>query len=249
MNKNNEKFPDIFVGALVGFLISLIFFVQIDVLPKRIEHYVMIVSYILIALSAIIAMFQLRQNAKKNQKEEKWNEKYLAYTKINEYIKDLEKQRTLLDKITVEKKLIINDEGHPISFSDRRTIKKPLHHEEIHDWVCKHDDNKCKIVNGSCNGKDMYITTIDGANVIRAFISIINTYEMIASGIKQGMLNRELVFDSLDSSIVSNFKFFEDYIMHRRKKHDAIDFASDWESLCKEIIEQKKGEIKSHLRL
>lgn len=239
-NNSNDKFPDIFVGAFIGFLLSILAFIIIDKLPKDIEHYVMIFSYILIACSAIVALFQLQQNAKKNQKEEQWNQKYLAYTKINEYIKYLEKQRTKLDEITVEKELIKNSAGIPISFSDRRTIKRPLNHEEIHDWVCKHDDKKCKIISPSADGKDMYVTTIDGANVVRLLISIINTYEMIASGIKQGMLNKELVLDALDSSIVNNFEFFEDYIKHRRRKHDSIEFACDWENLYKEIKKQKK---------
>ncbi len=239
-NCNPDKIPDVIVGAFVGFLLSILAFLIVDKLPKDVEHYVMILSYILIAFSAIVALFQLQQNIKKNQKEDQWNQKYLAYTKINEYVKYLEKQRTLLDKITVEKELIKNSAGVPISFSDRRTIKRPLNHEEIHDWVCKHDENKCKIISPSIDGKDMYVTTIEGANVVRLLISIINTYEMIASGIKQGMLNKELVLDALDSSIVNNFDFFEDYIKHRRRKHDATDFACDWENLSKKIKEQKK---------
>lgn len=225
-------------GIFVGFVLSVFTFIFTEAMPKDVEHYVMIISYILISFSAILALLQLKQNAKKNLKEEKWNEKYLAYTKINEYVKHLEKKRTILDKITVEKKLIKNDKGTPISFSDRRNMKKPLDYKEIHSWVCKLDKNKCKIVNSSIEGKDVYVTTIDGANVIRILLSIINTYELIASGIKKGLLDRDLVLDSLKSSIVKNFEFFESYIKHRREKHDSHDFACVWESLYNEL---KKG--------
>lgn len=225
----------LFIGLFFGFIFSIICFILTEAIPRDVEHYVMIVSYILISCSAVFALIQLRQNARKNLREEKWNEKYLAYTKINDYIKYLEQQRTLLDKITVKKKLIKNDKGEAISFSDRRNTKKPLDYEEIHNWVCKHGKNKCKIINTSIEKKDIFITTINGAHVVRILLSIINTYEMIASGIKNGMLDRKLVLDSLSPSIINNFTFFENYIKHRREKHESEDFACDWESLYNEI--------------
>lgn len=235
-----KKILFLFIGIFFGFIFSILCFIVTEAIPRDVEHYVMIVSYVLISCSAVLALIQLRQNAKKNLKEEKWNEKYLAYTKINDYIKYLEQQRTLLDKITVKKRLIKNDKGLPISFSDRRNMKIPLDFEEIHNWVCKHDKNKRKIINTSIEKKDIFITTIDGAHVVRILLSIINTYEMIASGIKNGMLDRELVLDSLSPSIVSNFTFFENYIKHRRDKHESENFACDWESLYIDIKKSNK---------
>lgn len=230
-----KKYLFLFIGIFIGFILSIFTFIFTESIPRNVEHYVMIISYILISFSAILALFQLRQNAKKDLKEEEWNKKHLAYIKINEYVKSLEQQRTLLDKITVEKKLIKNNKGTPISFSDRRNMKTPLDYKEIHTWVCKHDKNKLKVVNTSIEEKNIYVTTISGANVIRILISIINTYELIASGIKKGLLDRDLVLDSLKSSIVKNFEFFENYINHRREKHDSHDFACDWESLYNEL--------------
>lgn len=238
----------IFFGIVVAILSIIILFLGFT---KEDGNYILEVVRVLfsggIFLTVIAAIVQIRQNAKKNEHdkqhnltkleaERKWKKKYLAYIKINEYVKDLETQRTLLDKVTIENNLIKNNNDKTISFSDRRNFNSPLTFEEVHTWVCETDD-KNNIINADIKS-DKCATSIHGAIVVRSLISIINTYEMIATGIKQDMLEYDMIVDVMSNSIVSNFEFMKKYIAHRRTKHDNPDLACEWEILYNDI---KKG--------
>ena len=87
------------------------------------------------------------------------------------------------------------------------------------------DSNKCA-------------TSQNGTVVVRSLISIINTYEMIASGIFQDVLSRKIMLDMMGTSIIKNYEFMKDYIEHRRTNHEHPTFATEWEKLYNDI---KKG--------
>jgi hypothetical protein len=223
----NISFMNLIFGIIIGYALSIISFTIVGVHLSDIEPIIKIISYTFISASAVVALLQYNRNINKSKKEEAWNEKHLAYIEINKHIKNLEKYRSQLDKTTLNKKMIM-DNGKALSFSDRRIQSKPLSPDEIHKWICERDKK----------GDELCVTTLHGANVIRYLISIINTYEFISTGIRQGLLNRELTLKLLSSSIVNNFVFFQEYIKHRRIQHDNKDLASEWEALC---IEIKKG--------
>ncbi len=234
-NKNNVNFGDMITGGIIGFVIGSTIYV---ILKSFIDKTDIIATLAFIAgcVAAFIALKQLYQNAKKNEGDREWNTKYLAYTQLNEYVKYLEEKRTLLDELTIEHKLIKVDDKF-ISFSDRRGSRIPLTYEEIHNYVCKQDDNGNKIVHTQLNGKDIYSMTKEGAEVIRAIISIINTYELISSGVSEGMIQKELILKMIKTAIISNFEFFKEYIEHRRTHHESITFATEWEKLYLELKE------------
>lgn len=234
-NKNNVNFGDMITGGIIGFVIGSTIYV---ILKSFIDKTDIIATLAFIAgcVAAFIALKQLYQNAKKNEGDREWNTKYLAYTQLNEYVKYLEEKRTLLDELTIEHQLIKVDDKF-ISFSDRRGSRIPLTYEEIHNYVCKQDDNGNKIVHTQLNGKDIYSMTKEGAEVIRAIISIINTYELISSGVSEGMIQKELILKMIKTAIISNFEFFKEYIEHRRTHHESITFATEWEKLYLELKE------------
>lgn len=235
--KNDNKFGDMIAGAWGGFIFGSTFYV---ILKSFIDKTDVIATLAFIAgcIAAYIALKQLSQNAQKNEGDREWNTKYLAYTQINEHVKHLEEKRTLLDELTITNSLIIHN-GRPISFSDIRNIKKQLKYEDVHNWVCEKDDDGNIIVSETIEGKEIYATTIHGAEILRAIISIINTYELIATGIKLNLLEKEIVFELLDSSIYNNYYFFEDYINHKIEKHEASDFACNWKELYLEIKKRR----------
>ena len=208
-------------GLIVGSIVTLVtvaVFLSIDM--ETIEHIIKIIAYPFIAGSAIVAVMKYRQ-------DNKWNKKHLAYEKILVYVKELEEYRMEIDKAVIKTKAIERD-GKIISFTDRRRIKEPLDYKEVHRWVCK-DHNVA-------DDSDMCSMTEDGVSIVRNLLSIINTYEMIAIGVKDDMLDRELVRTSMESVIVKNFEFFKRYIIHRREKHEDFSLGVEWEKLYEELV-------------
>lgn len=234
MNKN--AWLNISVGTLVGFILSLIVLALFGYNFNKLEPIVKTAYYTILSSSAIAAVIYYRRMAKKNIKDEEWNTKYLAFTQINEYIKELEKQRTILDRITVRQKMIKNDNNQYISFSDRLQTKEPIKETEVHEWVCLKKQGQI-VPNGT---SDKCATSVHGTSVVRALISIINTYELIASGITQEIFNEKLVLNVMDESILKNYEMMEKYIIHRRKDHDNPTFASEWEKLCIKIKKERE---------
>lgn len=237
-NNNNTNFGDMITGGIIGFIFGSIIYLIVRTLLEKTTDIIALFAFIAGCVAAYIAIKQLHQNAQKNESDSKWNTKYLAYTQINEHVKHLEEKRTLLDELTIKHNLIIYN-GKNISFSDIRNIKKQLQYEDIHNWVCKKDSNNNRIVSKVINNKNIYATTIHGAEILRAIISIINTYELIATGVKLKLLEKEIVFELLESSIYNNYYFFEDYINHKIEKHEASDFACNWKELYLEIKEMR----------
>jgi len=204
-------------GLITGSIITLIsvaFFIEVNL--QSAEYIVKIISYPFIAGSAIIALLKYKQ-------DNAWNKKHLAYEKISFYVKDLEEFRLDIDKAVIKTQAIQNENGEVISFTDRRRIDNPLNHEEVHKWVCK--DYQISETSDMCS------MTEDGVSIIRNLLSIINTYEIIAIGIKSEMLDETLVKESLEHVIVKNFEFFKPYIEHRRDKHKDKTLAEEWEAL------------------
>lgn len=216
-NYNNVSLT---AGLITGSVVTLIivaFFIEVDL--KSAEHVVKIISYPFIAGSAIIALLKYKQ-------DNAWNKKHLAYEKISSYVKELEDFRLDIDKAVIEMKAIENESKEIISFTDRRRINSPLTHEEVHKWVCK--DTKVSKTSDMCSMSE------NGVIVIRNLLSIINTYEIIAIGIKSEMLDEDLVRESLEHVIIKNFEFFKPYIEHRRDKHEDKTLAEEWEILYSE---------------
>ncbi len=203
-------------GFIIGSIISIILFVVYGALNIEIaERIIKSVTYIFIAGSAVIALLKYNHDVK-------WNKKHLAFEKMSVYINELEELRLNIDKIIVKKKLIENENGEKISFTDRKRTKEPLKFEEVHKWVCN-DYN--------VDGTDMCSMTKHGVIIIRDLLSIINIYELIAIGIKENILDESLVKESMDNVIMKNFIFFKNYIYHRREKHDDETLGEEWEIL------------------
>lgn len=222
----------LFVGLVIGSIITMIliaFFTVINL--ESVEHAVKIISYPFIAGSAVIALLQLKHNTEKNKKEESWNKKYLAFEQISKHIKELEELRLALDKTITKNGFIKNEEGNVISFTDRKRTKEPLSHEEVHKWVCKEYNISDKT--------DMCSMTEDGVAIVRNLLSIINIYELIAIGIKNDILDKNLVKESLENVIVNNYVFFQPYIKHRREKHEDNTLGEEWELLFKDFTDNK----------
>lgn len=222
-------------GATIAILSIVILFLGYTNDSNNILEVVRVLFSGGIFLSVIIAIAQMRQNAKKIKKDEEWNQKYLAYTQMNKFVTQLEKIRTSIDKIVIKEKLIESDNGVYISFTDRKRQNDPLSVEEIHRWICV--DKSGTRVNVA-KESSMCAMTEHGTIINRNLIAIINTYESIAIGIKQGVLNRCMIEDGLSELIVNNYEFMEKYIKHRREKHENIGFATEWEELYLDI---KKG--------
>ncbi len=244
MVKKDVNFGDMISGGFIGFILGSIVYLIVKTLIEKTTDIIALFAFIAGCVAAYIALKQFYQNAQKNESDREWNTKYLAYTQINEHIKHLEEKRTLLDELTIEHNLI-NSGNEFISFSDIRNVKKQLHYEDIHNWICKKDSNNNRIISKVIDNKNIYATTVYGAEILRAIISIINTYELISTGVKLKLLEEELVFELLDDSIYSNYYFFENYIKHKREKHEANDFACNWEYIYLEI--KKRKDIKSLL--
>jgi len=228
MNIKNYDNISLYVGLIIGSMTTIIvisFFIVVDL--KSIEYHIKLLSYPFIAGSAVIALFQFKQNTIKHKKDESWNKKHLAFEKISSYIKELEELRLEIDKILVKSQVIKNDNGNIISFTDRRRTQEPLTHEEVHSWVCK--NYKVSTTTDMCS------MTEEGVIIVRNMLSIINIYELIAIGIKNDILDRELVKEALEHVIVKNYEFFSLYIKHRRDNHSDETLATEWELLHKDF--------------
>lgn len=229
---NNLKY---LLGFIVGFIITsafILFSLYFYFNDKIALEIAKIVFSAGILFSVFIAIFQLRLNFIKNNEDKEWNKRYLAFTKMTDYVKELEELRTQIDEVVVKKQLIKNDNGKPISFTDRKRIKdKPITFKEVHKWVCKHTTDGERVQIESEN--NMCCMTEEGAIITRCLISIINTYEAIAIGVAEEILSKKIIEEGLKNLIINNYIFLEDYIKHRREKHGDIDFGSSWENLYK----------------
>ena len=160
-----------------------------------------------------------------------------------------------LDRLTIENKIInikyfmesvSNQDDKFISFTDRVTFYRksddeirPLTPEELHKWVCQSKNNSHDIeyiVDHS--GNQICKTTPIGEKIVHYILSIINTYEHIAIGINHKVLDKNLVLDELEYAFYINYKFFEKYIEHRRKKHHDEEFAINFKKIAEEIAEK-----------
>lgn len=229
------------VGIVFGFILCIAYLIFIDTVDlKELVPTVQIFVFIFVPISALIAFNQFIQTIKKNKQDEQWNEKYQAYSKANEYVKELEIKRTLLDEIIVKNKMIKDSNGNYISFSDRLRTGTKLSPEEVHGWVCEKNTSDEVDIKKLDSDKDMCATSLHGAKVIRAILTIINTYEMIAIGIYEKILNKDMILEIMQKPIETNFEIMEDYIIHRRTKHENTTFAIKWEELYKEIKKAEK---------
>jgi hypothetical protein len=209
------------IGLIIGFILALIFVLMFLVINiKSVEHIIKIIAYPFIAGSAVVALLKYKQ-------DNAWNKKNLAYEKISVFIKELEEYRLKIDTSIIKEKAIENDNGDIISFTDRKRTNIPLTHDEVHQWVCQDHQVSSEL--------QMCSMTEEGAKIIRNFLSIINIYELIAIGIKNEMLDKALVKESLEHVIIKNFEFFKPYIDHRRTKHDDTTLGDEWELLYKEF--------------
>ncbi|MGB3752116.1 MAG: DUF4760 domain-containing protein [Arcobacteraceae bacterium] len=228
----------IFIGMIVPTVAILITYefngqllseirTTISLIEGKLDNWVNVAIFFVVLWTAIVALNQYKQNNKKMINTAKWNKKYLAYTQMNDYVKELETIRLDIDKIVIQHKLIKNENHANMSYTDRRRSKKSLTHLEVHDWVC----TKKTVTNSS----EYCVMKEDGAVLIRNLISIINIYETIAIGIKEDMLDKELIIASLKGVITSNFVFMKPYIDHRRSHHNNPKMGEEWERLYNQI--------------
>ena len=205
------------------------------------------VSILILSIEGI--MFGLLQLSANHD----WNRRSLTAIKLQEYVDKIKDIRHELDTLTSEKEIIKHATKY-ISFTDRinffnakDTNARGLDSNEFHNWVGEKDEHDNFVCIGDQKGNKTIKTTPDGSLIIHYVTKIINTYESIAINVKYQIFDSDIVEDYLKSSIIKNYKFFEDYIKHQRDEHNSPNFAIILEEICKvyegelEKFEQKKG--------
>lgn len=215
---------------------------QRDLLEKGLK-----VSIFLLSIEGI--MFGLLQLSANHD----WNRRSLTATKLQEYVDKIKDIRYELDLLTTDNE-IIKYNGKYISFTDRinffnakDTNARGLDSQEFHNWVGEKDDKGNFVCIIDQKGNKTIKTTKNGSLLIHYVTKIINTYESIAINVEYKIFDGDIVEDYLKSSIVKNYKFFEDYIKHQRNEHNSPNFAVVLERISKayegelDKFEQKKG--------
>ena len=206
----------------------------------------------------LVALFAIGFAWRQVQANHDWNRRSLAFTELRKYIQELREYRMQLDRLTISNKIInikhfmeatSDQDDKFISFTDRVTFYRksddeirPLTPEELHKWVCqlKSNSNEIEYIMDH-SGNQICKTTSIGEKIVHYILSIINTYEHIAIGIRHKVLDKNLVLDELEYAFYINYKFFEKYIKHRRKKHHDEEFATNFEKIAKKIAEKYQG--------
>ncbi len=221
----------------------LLFYYHSNLIDKSLK-----ISILILSIEGI--MFGLLQLSANHD----WNRRSLTAIKLQEYIDKIKDIRQELDNLTSQNEIIKYD-GRYISFTDRinffnakSTNARGLDSNEFHNWVGEKDPETNQFV---CivdqKGNKTIKTTPNGSLIIHYVTKIINTYESIAINVKYQIFDSDIVEDYLRSSIIKNYKFFENYIKHQRDEHDSPNFAVILEEICKvyegviEKFEQKKG--------
>lgn len=209
----------ILLGILLGFLINASY---IKTIMETIDVFAL---PIIVGASSYIAFLSFNQLKKTNRENRDMKSRYIAFNDINNHVKHLEKYRKELDEIFIQKDVSKDTQNEAISFTTRFFTNIPISSDEVHDWVCKDK----KVANELCK------MTKEGSNIVNLLRSIINTYEIISSGILGGILHKELALEIMGPTILKNYSFFKEYIKHLRDSHGEKDLGIMWEKLCEDI--------------
>ncbi len=140
-------------------------------------------------LAVLFAGFQIKA-------EHDWNRRQLAFTTAKEIREASVPYIGKLEEI--------------FGMSNRRKHEK-LTVDEIHKEVCKTDDSGKYIYK---NGKLILDTEGEGTEISAAITHYLGSFEHLACGIRQGVLDEEVIYSLYGGPLIRAGRLFEDYIEH-----------------------------------
>jgi len=141
------------------------------------------------AISILVAVLQ-------NIKVHDWNRRLAGQSALKEF---REKTKPHLERLNDAFNYYLRDEKNPISIKD------------IHDKICK-KGNDGRYLNCVTSGK--HELTTDGTELYISIKEYLNLYEDIASGVHQGVYDKEVVADLMAGSFIKVATLFGPYIQH-----------------------------------
>ena len=195
---------------------------------------------------------QLKKSSELHEKQLKanhdLNRRSFTSAQLKDFIKQLSAIRDELDRLTTPIKTkecidgkdieviqneIIENEGKFINFTDRLLLpNKPLTADEVHKWVCKEDASHPSGYEKTAKGDNKPCkTTKNGELIVNNLLEFISIYEQIAVGLLNKVFDEKIISDTLKHPIKHNYKFYKDYIQHRRDNHDDKNFAESFKQM------------------
>lgn len=129
-----------------------------------------------------------------------WNRRHLATTSLLE----------IKEKLTPHILLVHETFGY-LGRDENDTIKV----DQIHDTICKKDDQKQFVPNHATGNLEL---DDEKKDIYRAIWEILNLYEYIAAGVYQGVYDKKIVSELMVSNIIKAATVFSEYIEHVNKK-------------------------------
>mgnify|MGYP001224362433 CR=1 FL=1 len=129
-------------------------------------------------------------------KSHDWNRRKAAAEALKEFREKMRPHSKILNESF---NYFLRDENSPITV------------DEIHRAICK-KGNDGKLVR--CDSSAQWEIDPDKGETLRSVRELLNLYEDIASGVHQGVYDKEVVADLMASSIIKVSNIFDPYIKH-----------------------------------
>lgn len=150
------------------------------------------INYYGFSLTILVIAGAIIQSARNHD----WNRRYTATTAL----------------------LSVKDKLHPHSAIIHKTFGYTARAEndaikisEIHERICKKNGNGNFCRNDTTN---LMVLDEEGKEIHNAIMETLNLYEYIASGVYQGVFDKEIVADLMASNIIKVSWVFSEYIQH-----------------------------------
>ena len=216
---------------------------MLQLATNRLDYYILF-TILSMAISTVAIIVSIRYNRKHLEHSSKlhekqlkanhdWNRRSFTLTQISIFAKDLMSIRDELDILMdPENKVIKSNNDAYINFTDRLNHDTPLSPDEVHSWVCEHDENGKNVL--SKKGKNPPCkTSKNGEKIVNKMLKFINIYEEIGIAVKNGIFDEQTIIDAFKHPVKWNYEFYKDYIKHRREdpNHKDINFGKSFEWL------------------
>ncbi|MFW0714141.1 DUF4760 domain-containing protein [Aliarcobacter butzleri] len=234
------------LGIFLG-LFLVYYFIDID---TQTADNLKILSYIFIAIAAVIGSIQLGMNAnqaKKNTEQVKysneWNKKQLATIRLHESQKEIKKATSFL---------------HSILDIISREPDNPYQPYEIHNKMGVFLKNGDFVFHGEETQEDESIVPkkslqkkkhiikfnkkLNGRKVRDNIIALLNEYEYISLNVNNDIFDFDTVKKLMYGKIIRTYKKLEKYISHLRNEHNyGPNFYIEFETLAKRLENERKN--------
>ncbi len=222
--KEGRRRAESATAALLAVAILVGLGLQLNGVLKEIQDVISYYGFSLTIFTVFFAAIQFRAN-------HDWNRRHLAIITVKDVKEGMNRHVVVLDDA--------------FNYLHRKRTS-PISVEEIHKKICHKDENGNLV--RDANGKLQLDKESEDAKTVRkAILHILNSYEYLAAGVYQGVLDQEIVEALLKGPILKAYQVFGNYISHFNDEMYPDRNGAVWEhlkELGKDLEARREQQIK-----